>query len=312
MSVLENKPLFTLNIHSYNTSYLVNLNGTAVHKEYSDDGQLTMSLPVNHWMHPEKNVLGIDILPPNEGDPVNPNAQVRLELQVHAAGDAENIKSIATLIFEEKHLKDGDPTISSTAAGRYNSQNGFTRDENGGIEISEVTATPLTGPDGYEGGMLYERTLEIPSSLPLWAFFQSDELPGYYAMSDDDYYAARDNLLIEYKKIQKALETGDIDSIMPLFEERSRETDAAFYFEPGTTQKELRADFMDALNNEDLELVDLVPNHVRISLEENRKLVSLVRADGGSALAFNFKSRSGSVGYHLIYRRENGKWIIAR
>ncbi len=309
MSVLDNKPIFTLNIHAYNTSYFVRLNGIAVHKEFYDDGQVTLSLPVNHWMHPKKNILGVDILPPNEGDPVNSNAQVRLELQVHTEGNPENIKSIATLVFEEKHLKEGNPTISSTPAGHYNSQRGFEPDERGDVFVSEITATPRAQ---YEGAILYERTIAIPSSLPLWAFFESDELPDYDTMSDEDYYAARDNLLIEYEKIQRALESGDIDNIMPLFEERSQETDAAFYFEPGTTQKELRADFLDAVGHDDLKIVELVPDQVGITLEENRRLVSLTRSDEGAAIGFNFISRSGSVSYPIVLRKQDGKWIITR
>lgn len=309
MSVLRNKPVFTLNIHAFNTSYLVLLNGVAVHTEFSDDGQVTMSLPVNHWMHPEENILGLDILPPEPGDPVNANANVTLELQVHTAGNKESAKTVATLVFEEKHLKEAGPAKNSTFAGRYSAQNDIISDDNGEIVVSEVTAAPR---DDYEGAVLYERKLTIPSSLPLWAFFRGDTLPDYHAMNDEDHFAARDDLLVEYQKIQSAFESADIDSIMPLFEERSSETDAAFYLDPGTTQKELREDFYDALNNADLEVVKLVPDYVGISLEENKKLVSLTRNEDQSALRFNFKSRTGSIGYHLIYRKESGKWIITR
>ncbi len=309
MSVLENKPVFTLNIHAYNTSYFVRLNGVALHTDFSDEGQITMALPVNHWMHPKENVLEIEVLPPAEGAPINRNAQIKLELQVHPHGNADNAQSIATLFFEEKYLKEGLPSKNSSLAGGYNSKNGFAPDEQGDVWVSEVSNKPV---EDYAGAVIYERTLEIPSSLPLWAFFKSDELPNYDAMNDEDYDSAKNELLPEYRKVQQALENGDIDTILPLFEERSRETDDAFYLERGTTQKELHEDFIDALNNDDLKFVDLTPNHLGILMEKNQKLVSIIRSDGGSAIALNFQSRSGSVGYPIKLRKENGKWIITR
>lgn len=307
MSVLNHKPLFNLNIEAADARYFIYINGFVVHKEYHSHGQLNTTLPVNHWMHPSENVMAIAVFPEYDGT-VRKSARLKVELQVHSEAVAGPRHTIATLDFQQKYADEGGATKDSSPQGRYNSVNGFELSDDGDVWVSEISAHPVYD---YEGAATYQRELKIPSALPLWAFFGSDELPDYDAMSDDDYYAVRDDLYKEYKHIESALKRGDIDSVLPLFSERSSEIDTAFYLEPGTTQQTLRRSMERIHSSNEHDLLELRPDNVIITLEENRKLVSLTRGAEGAAIVYNLKG-GGSEGFHLIFRRQDGEWILTR
>lgn len=131
-------------------------------------------------------------------------------------------------------------------------------------------------------------------------------------MPDEQYFSALDHLFVEYKKIQDALSAGNVDSIVSMACERNRETDLAFYLESGTTERRLKASLEDAVQDDNLELAELIPDYVSIRVEDNRRLVRLIRGGETTAVGFNFKSFTGSQSYDFIFRRENGKWIVAR
>ena len=114
---------------------------------------------------------------------------------------------------------------------------GFVTHPQGDVSVSDVSIARV--PE-YECAMVYERKIEIPSSLPLWSFFSSENLPNYDALPDVQYYSARDELFAEYETLQNAIANGDVDFILSKARERSQETDTAFYLEPGTTESKLR------------------------------------------------------------------------
>src|SRR5690625_7592173 len=122
--------------------------------------------------------------------------------------------TIATLDFQQKYAEEGGATKYRSPQGRYKSVNGFELSDDGDVWVSEISAHPVYD---YEGAATYQRELKIPSALPLWAFFGSDELPDYDAMSDDDYYAVRDDLYKEYKHSESELKRVDIVSDIHLF-----------------------------------------------------------------------------------------------
>src|SRR5690625_7348733 len=89
-------------------------------------------------------------------------------------------------------------------------------------------------------------------------------------MSGDVDYAVGDALYVEYKHIESALKRGDIDSVLPLFSERSSEIDTAFYLEPGTTQQTLRRSMERIHSSNEHDLLELRPDNVIITLDENK------------------------------------------
>jgi len=306
MNPLTNNPYFTLKLNASGISYFVELNGASVHNELDSDGQLSTVFPVNHWMRSGGNTLTLQVMPDDEGVKFNSSSFVEIQLLVATNQDKEKTHSISTIKFDASN-NDKEFIKDSSASGSYNED--LKLSSSGNIVIYDISETKLKE---FDGALSFERKLEIPNSLPLWKFFESEELPNLESMSDNDYYSLMDTLLIEYGKVQSALKTGQINEIISLFEERNRELDAAFYYQPGTMKNKISTSLLDAAKNTELELVDLNKNNVDFTVESNNKLVSLTRDGLSSAITLNFKNGYGSQRYNLIFRKENNKWILTR
>jgi len=309
LSILDDKPLFTVDVEGFNLAYSVIVNGVRVYVEHNHSGQVNLTVPVNHFMHPKENYFALDVVPPEPGDPFKPNARVKATLNVHNLGNSDQKVAIATIVFSENSQAEGEPNRGSSAAGRYLVKESLEEHPEGSVVVGEVEPKASSN---YEGSVLYERKLIIPNALPLWAFFSSDELPDYFTIPDEEYYPELENLLQEYLKVQSALDTGDIDSVMPLFDERNRETDLAFYREPGTTEQGIRESLIESANSDNLKLSELTADMVHLIPEENRKLVKLLRADEGPAVGLDLVEGQGAIVYDMVFRRENGEWILTR
>jgi len=309
MSVLDDKPVFTVDVEGFNVSYFVRVNGIAVYREYSHSSQISLSVPVNHYMHPEENILSVDVVPPKKGAPFKPNSRVVATLNVHNSGHSGSQVAIANIVFDGNASSESEAVMSSSSSGRFDILSDLEERPEGDVRVDDITATSASD---YEGAVLYERKITAPNSLPLWAFFNSDDLPEYFEIPDEEYYPELESLMKEYQKVQSALETGEVDSVIPLFDERNREVDMAFYREPGTTEQGILESLKESANDKNLELVELSKDFVHLLPEENRKLVRLVAADDGAAIGLNFIEGQGSVRYDLVFRRENGKWILTR
>ena len=48
------------------------------------------------------------------------------------------------------------------------------------------------------------------------------------------------------------------------------------------------------------------------TIEDNKKLARLMRKGNDSAIVLNFKKGMGSESYPLIFRLNDGKWILTR
>ena len=308
MNILKQEPVFKLSINTFGTKYLVKVNGVTVLREFSPDGQLTTTIPINHWMHPKQNHFTLYVLPENPGDDFNPHAYVELGLVITENTHRDQEYSLPILHFHGKGAASEQEMQTSMAPGLYDLGAGVEEKDDGPIQITDLNKAPLAD---YESAVVYRRQMFAENSLPQWAFFTSDELPDYYAMPDEPFYEAMDSLLVPYMKVQNALASGHIAGILPMFEERNREIDTAFYLEPGSTAQRIKDSMEKNINNPELTLAELKRDYVDITLEENRKLVSLHREGFTSAVGFNFKT-GGSTNYDMMFRRENGKWVLTR
>lgn len=306
MNPLTNNPYFTLKLNASGISFFIELNGASVHNVLDSDNQLSNVFPVNHWMRSGTNTLTLQVIPDEEGAEFNASSFVEIELLVATNQNKEKTHSISTIKFDASNNYN-EFIKGSSASGFYN--NNLMTSSSGNIIVSDISEIKLKE---YDGALSFERKLVIPNSLPLWSFFTSDELPDLESMSDTEYYSLMDILLIEYGKVQSALKTGHIHEIIPLFEERNRELDAAFYYEPGTMKNRISSSLLDASNNTDIKLVDLNKTNVDFTVESNNKLLSLTRDGLSSAITLNFKNGHGSQRYNLIFRKENDNWILTR
>ncbi len=306
MTILNHQPVFEINIEGFGAQYLIELNGVTIFRQYNSRGKIETTIPVNHYMRSGKNKLAIISWPDHGVSTVNMHGYVKADLQVSEHEKTDVSFSITTLDLNNKSESEIEKVENSSLAGVYNSNNEFKADDSGDVIVGEV----VTSQSGniFE----YQREFKIPSSLPLWAFFTSDELPNTDAMSDEDYYQSIDVLLIEYLKVQNAIAGNNTDEVLAMFEERNRELDTAFYNPPGTLQSKIKEALTNAAIDSKAELAPLSSNMLNFSTNRGNKLVKLIRSEHMPAISLNYKEIQGSYSFDLIFRLQDGKWILTR
>jgi hypothetical protein len=305
MSILQKQPEFFVKIDAFGMIYRLMLNGVNVMREDDSTSQITTTLPVNHWMHPTDNVLKIMTLPDVDGEDYNSHAKISYTLMVRDI-NSEDLHTIASINLtgdSANKLQDAQ----SSVAGKFSSINAFKPDDEGDVVVSEVSIDKVKDFDALN----YTRKIHIPTSLPLWAFFESDDIPDIDSYPDKEYDEQRTILLKEYLKVQDALEADNVDAVMPLFSERNKELDQAFYRTPGETASHLRKSLKESAEDPGLELAPLSEKSVSIYIEDNNKVARLVRGNLGPAVAFRIKT-GGSINYDMYFRLNDGKWILTR
>jgi DNA-binding transcriptional ArsR family regulator len=321
MSLLQKKPVFELKVDVFGAAHFIKINGTIILYDFADEGQISVVLPVNNWLRSGENTFGFDLYPPDPGKPFNPGSYVRVALIVHELSEPEKVYTLATLNFSDIEDANQSHTSKSSPSNTFSSSKGFIPDRSGDVRVYDVVSKPRPKEDDFEGAMTFERKISIPNSLPLWAFFNSVEMEDYtnlYHTDENKYDEAMMPLFSVYKKIYDALEKKEFESILPMFEERNRETDLAFYREPGTTAARMLESLQNTikdLNDNNSELLDLNIPSVSYHLEANKKIVSLRRSGLDQAIILNYinkKEGLGSKSYPLFFRYQNGKYILTR
>jgi hypothetical protein len=72
-SILNKKPVFTMQIHGFGTRYCLHVNGVEVYRENSSVDQVTTSIPLKHWMRAGENSLKLIVLPSKKNTSINEN-----------------------------------------------------------------------------------------------------------------------------------------------------------------------------------------------------------------------------------------------
>ncbi len=304
-SILNDKPVFELKIHSFGTRYEILVNGISTHIDNEGDGQTTLKLPTNHWMKSGGNTLELVVYPDAEGTPINEQSEINVELYVSNDDDEQEYRIGG---FEFKGI--GHLNKASYEGYRLNPET-FERNDEGIIVVSDVTAAQDII---FEGVYEFSQTFGIPSNLPLWKFFESDDVPAiqYEDESRRDEFWNLSNQMVKdlLAPIQDAILTGNLDSVMPLFAERNLETDQAFYKVSGTTEKELRYAFTE--NVKQIDMKSLAEGGIGYVNEKGLKLSGLYRGNRSSGLMGIYKNHPGTLGFPIMFRLEDGKWIITR
>lgn len=309
-------PYFEVSIHGGNTSFFVGVNGVDIYREFSRTGQVSATFPVNQFFRNGDNQLSVQVYPAKEEGSINPKAFVTIELWVSPNDNyAEKVK-VCDISFKGTGQDEERGVGRSSSTGKFDSTKNMELSETGDVEVFDIKITE--DQVKYKGCLNIVRELNIPNQLPLWGFFEGDALPDYeliYADNPEACFADRHDLFPEYEKIQNALAKKNkkaIDEIMPMFAERNRETDLAFYKEPGTTEKELRADFLRVVKSLNRKLVPLVEKKIGMTREDNGKLLALTRGVCKSAIVFNYVFNKGATRFNIIFYRKDGAWIISR
>lgn len=301
-SILNKKPVFTMKIHGFGTRYRIHINGVEVYRENSSASQVTTSIPLNHWMRAGENSLKLIVLPSKKNTPINEKSEVSAELYVHNDEMEEQQYRIGGFNFKGLgHIRESDLLEYRLEAEL------FKRDDEGEVIAQDVEITEDTV---FDGVIEYKQIFTIPNSLPLWAFFNSDDVPNEPDLSEEEFWALSEKIQNQLISIREHLVSGDVDKILPLFEERNNELDKAFYYSSGVMEAKLRDSF--EVDIPQLDMLNIQNKHVAYENEENMKLASVYRKNKGAAISGNYKEGSGSVKFPIMFRKQDGKWIITR
>lgn len=300
-SILYDKPVFTLSVHTFGTRYDVLLNGVMVYDDDSGGGQITTSVPVNHWMKAGQNSLELIVYPDDEGIPVSKNSFINIELLVGNDGTDKQF-NIGGFEFTGKSYID-----ETKMKGYQLSVNSFQLDESGTLIVSDVVREDDTY---FDGVVEFSKHLNIPSNLPLWAFFTSEDVIDANSLSDDEFWGLSDKIGSKLDYIRENLVAGNVDLILPLFKERNIELDQAFYYSKGTMEAKLRDSF--EVDISQLDMLNIQHKHVAYENEINMKLASVYRKGRGAAISGNFKEGPGSLKFPIMFRKQDDKWLITR
>jgi hypothetical protein len=312
-SVLLEKPYFTIYLESINTRANIGFNRQLISME---NGQPTeVELPVNHLIKAGENELTILLIANDKKNKIYlENSQVKMTLRVRPSGsDPSHNFTLATLEFSGERLIKGNVLKGNVPANTLNSRMNFVQDPDGDVAISEVSIK-----DFRNIGDVITRTVVLPAiGLPHWAFFDSDIITNIKGVDiDGEIDENLDEELINemlpiYSAIWNALQTKNIEPILPLFDERNREYDAAFYRKPGTTARILAENLKESATNPEKILFPITSTNTMSQVYDNDKLARLRMNNRDPLIAFNFV-RGGSEYYDIILRKKNGKWIITR
>lgn len=315
-SMLMNKPYVTALIEMADCHFYVEINGVMINRGAQP---VTVEIPINHWLRSGENNIQLFLYTPEESKTIAPNAHCSVSLQVRSDdAPSSTAQVVSRLVYSGKEALVGTGTEASTAPGKYDSRRDFIADHGGDVEVGKVSQGPM--PDSSDEGVVLTQKIVMPLPFPEWAFFHSNELPpDVDKMSDAEFDQYFKSLHAQYQRIYDALKRKDVDSILPLFEERNREMDIAMFYPLGTFRQKIGEALKDALNDPELELLDIGGTRIDgkgVSLSvytfSNRKLVQLLRNGFGSAIVFNFRNAEASEQYDIIFRRQNGQWIITR
>ena len=309
VSVLQGKPIFKLEIEGHGLKYVVSANGGRIFNEFDADSQISIDLPINQLMHPESSEFNFVIIPKFGKTSFSEHSFLHVTLLVQGFTNKNIEYRLPLLMFDGSQYKSNNEMGKSLIKGRYHlTNNNEVKRGSGEIELDEINKADFKYVDG---AMKYSRHIVIPNSLPLWAFFNSDTLPDYDAMSKQEYNQFRKDLFPLYKKVQDALIEKDVEALVIMFAERSREADLAFYQPLGTMSENVRKLTKQFLDNPDWVLKIRTWNDLGLVSYNNDKLVSLNRAQITGAIGFEKKNGS-YYGLEIIFRKQDDKWIVTR
>ena len=177
-TVLQGNVRFKLNIQGHGVKYFVSVNDILVFKQFNNNTQDNLELPINHWMHPEQSqfkVWGGDA----KGNKFPAGASVKLTLIVEDRDSGASYK-LPILELNGGEVYDHKELNGVLKSGRYHlTANNKIEFGKGEIELKSVIKDEYSSKDTF----IYSRQISAPNQLQLWAFFNSDPLPDYRSCS---------------------------------------------------------------------------------------------------------------------------------
>ena len=308
--MLTAKPIFTWRIETQGARYEGKINGVLLEKD-AKGNMLQFEQPVNQYMQTGKNRIAL-YLYPKKVEGFGP-AKISVSLYVNQDEAPESDKKlIGQIIFNAADLISGNGIQSSMPTMRLNSMKEFKQDKNGDV----VVFSPIIEPSNVRPNALYlYQDIELITPFPEWGFLKADhiEFPEKFSDYKNNIENYRQKLLKPLYDVHinlfEAMKTQNMDKILPLFSERNREYDIAFYLPEGSYEKKLRealiSDFSDPKK-----IFKMQPfSSAKPTVSDDRALIKL---GAKSLIYFVDKNESAWNYYPIWFYQKNGKWIISR
>lgn len=313
-SVLSEKPYLSVRIEAESIRYSVSLNGAFIAAN-NKGSPANETYPVNHFARSGGNELAVvlnawELADGKVGFDATDKIKVTLIVQQAGALEAPPLV-IGSLVFSGARAG-AEAVNESTPPGELDSTREFAAASSGDVRWGAVQIAPLN--DG--GTLLVSRQVSLPLPFLDWDFLRSDSVPLPFGWDDAKWREAHDELLKPYEVIWNALRDRDVERLMPLFEERSRETDRAFFRAPGTTQNKLREAFEQTLGDPDMKLRPLRPKNGLWYYEvgPSGKLMRLTYGpfSNGIILFEDVTAPALRTEFPIAFRKSGDRYVVAR
>lgn len=334
--MLQGKPFFSVRVDVSGCRYEVRINDVTVVSD-QNGYPVTVNFPVNEYIANGENELTVYLMPLVEDiyeettTELTKDCKGFVALQVRQSGtpDSEN-QEISRIQFNGP-VDNPDLLSGSTQAVKLDSTNGFAQSENGDVSVSEVQSVTWAFRDNIkpeinfpeyfsrpqskflpiEKGIKVSQNLFLKSNLPDWAWLQSEKINAHENVRLELYqeFLSLQNLLLSDKLSDSTL--------YPLFAERTKELSQAYY----VSEKEMEPDGIircakDKANYEFLEIEEPIEKEkfsFSVQVYGDNRLAAILTWDGGHRLIYNEVAEDGgSKVFPIIFRKQNGKWIITR
>ena len=308
-----NKPFYTWRIETQGALYEAKINGVLLEKDFQGD-QLVSEEPVNHYMRSGKNRIGFQLYTRTPED--FGSARISLSLYVNEDEAPESGKTLVGQVnFNAADFSSDKPDNaikSSLLAAKLDSANGYQVSDQGDVIIHSTVIEPSkVRPDAF---YIYQ-DIEVSVPFPEWGFLSADpiEFPDAFVEYKEN-MELYDNKLVTplyhvHQNIFKIMQTEDMDKILPLFAERNRELDLAFYYSPGTSEQKLKNSLLDDFDDEDIVFKLEELRYAKPIVSDNKLLMQL----GADAMLY-FEDEEDEIFelYPAWFYQKDGKWIISR
>jgi len=306
-SMQIDEPFYKVFINTRGQKYRVVVNGFDV-KNDMKLSPLKVEIPINQFMKTGENVFELQLFPFSKNGNLTKTDEDYVEIEFRLYTNLKNYVVLSRLNYSAKNAKKDKPYDGSMSEGQYALINHkFETNNDGEYIVSKLNVD--VKEDAYNKTFM-RQSVSLTTPFPEWRFLTSDTIP------DPQQFKTKEEMIDglvgapfnEIKKIHTALSNKDIDSIMPLFEERNNEMDAAYYYKPGTYEKLLRDAFEEDYNKERI-LDDLDINIAMPTVSPGETLIQLGL---DPLIIFYNESKSVFIKYDIYFRKEGDKWIITR
>jgi len=315
-----------LQIKSSGLDYYINFNDVETFSELRES-PVSETVPVNHWLNNGENRLRVGVNFQDQEKAIKAAQESELVVSVILRiknGETERSHTLSRFdlaISQDKlklvekgelslTIKDKDKLIASDSWGKntIDLEKLFLDGTKGMIEVNDwVTADEKSWTD-------FDQVINMDLGFPEWAYLTADDLNPPGGMSDDEYFALSDNLYLEYKKVWDLMKVKNKAELLPMFELRASEFDAAYYLPKGEKYSDMEDSLDSAFNHDALYLDEIVTNeYAQLSIVAYGK-VAILRVAGPNEPLIYYSHKRGSFTrfYDLYFMRKDGKWIIIR